>query len=119
MKPFLVNIQEQNQDSIPVLAQVQPTEKVDNTNNKPQQKPVKPSQQDDLIALANRDFVLFHTPDKEPYAKACINNRRMVMHLRSDEFKKFLGFKYHQAHRKVPHRQGLDDAIQLLSLIHI
>jgi len=84
------------------------------TSTQAKQKTSKPSQQEDLIDLALKNFTLFHSPNGEAYVKVVLNNCRRVMPLRSDECRKLLGFKYHQTYMKVAHRQSLDDAIQLL-----
>ena len=77
-------------------------------------KPAKPSQAEELVVLANSEFSFFHSPEQDGFAKIIVKDCKMVMPLRSDQFKKLLGLKYNQVHHKVPNRQSLDDAVQLL-----
>ena len=56
-------------------------------------KQVKTSQAEELLALANNEFSFFHSPHQEGFAKSIIKDCKMVMPLRSDQFKEAVGLK--------------------------
>jgi hypothetical protein len=73
----------------------------------------KPSQANDLVALAAA-AELFHTPDDEAYAAVELDSHREIWRLKDKSFRRWLAKKFHDQHHRVPTSQAMTDALGVL-----